>query len=169
MDRPGRDEYAEYYHTYVGKVPGGDIVDILGEQRDEIEALVRGIPEARGGYRYADGKWTVKDVVGHVVDTERVFGYRMLAFARGDQTPLPSMEQDDYVAGGNFAARTLASLADEFAGLRASHVALVRSFDDAVSVRRGTASGVEFTVRALAYILAGHARHHAGVLRERYL
>jgi len=169
MDRPGRDEYAEYYHTYVGRVPQGDIVDILTAQHGEFAALVRSIPEARGDHRYAEGKWTVKEVVGHVVDAERVFGCRMLAFARGDRTRLPSFEQDDYVAGGNFDSRTLGSLADEFESLRASHLVLLRSFDDEISKRSGIASDNPFTVRSIAYILAGHAAHHAGVLRERYL
>jgi hypothetical protein len=111
----------------------------------------------------------VKEVVGHLVDTEHVMGFRALAFARGDRTPLPGFEQDDYVSGGRFDDRSFASLAAEFEGLRDAHLALFATFDDATWLRRGTASGCEFTTRAVAWILAGHVMHHAAVLDERYL
>jgi hypothetical protein len=169
MQRPARGEYADYYHQYIEKVGDGDIGDILEAQRQDFVSRVKGIPAALGDHRYAEGKWSVKEVVGHVIDVERVFGYRMMAFARGDKTPLPSMEQDEYAAGGKFGARTLEDLAEEFSHLRSSHLTLIRSLDDEVSARTGTASGFEFTVRAIAYVLAGHAEHHLGVLAERYL
>jgi hypothetical protein len=169
MERPARGEYADYYHLYVSRVPDGDIVDILDAQRDEFESLLRGLEPGRGRHRYADEKWSIAEVAGHIVDTERLFGSRALAFARGDKTPLPAFEQDDYVARANFDKRSLADLADEFQYLRNSLLALFRSFDDEIWARRGTASGFEFTVRAVPYILAGHLKHHVGVLQERYL
>jgi hypothetical protein len=169
MERPDRSEYVDYYHQYISRVPDGDIVGILEAQRDEFVARLRSIPEERGDHRYAEGKWTVKEVVGHVVDAERVFGVRSLAFARGDKTPLPAFEQDDYVARANFGARTIADLADEFESLRTSLVILFRSFDDDIWMRRGTASGFEFTTRVVPWVIAGHLMHHAAVLEERYL
>jgi hypothetical protein len=169
MECPSRSEYAEYYHRYIERVPDGDIVGILEAQRDEFVSRLRSISEERGDHRYADGKWTVKEVVGHVTDAERIFGYRTLAFGRGDKTPLPAFEHDDYVARANFAERTIADLADEFESLRTALVVLLRSFDDEVWMRRGTASGFEFTTRAVAWIIAGHVMHHAAVLEECYL
>lgn len=169
MLRPDRSEYADYYHGYIARVPDGDIVETLEAQRRDAGSFLLSVPEGRGGYRYAEGKWTLKDVIGHVVDAERVFGFRALAFARRDPAAIPGMEQDDYVAAGRFAARSLESLREEFDGLRRSHVALFGSFDDGTWSRRGTASGVDFTVRAVAWILAGHAFHHLAVIRERYL
>jgi len=169
MGRPARDEYADYCHLYVDQVPDGDIIGILEAQRDDFVALLRGIDPGRGGYRYADGKWSILEMAGHIVDTERVFGSRALAFARGDKTPLPGFDQDDYVANANFNARTLADLSEEFLHLRNSLLVLFRSFDAEIWARRGTASGFGLTVRAVPYILAGHLMHHVGVLQERYL
>jgi hypothetical protein len=168
MTRPGRDEYGGYYHVYVGRVPDGDIVETLAAQLEAFGRLMRGVPEERGGYRYAEGKWSVKEVLGHLVDTERVLGYRALAFARGDETPLPGFDQNAYVAGAGFDGRSIADLVDEFGGLRRSHLALFRSLDDEVRMRRGTASRFSFTTRAVAWIIAGHLIHHAAVLREAY-
>ena len=125
--------------------------------------------EERGDHRYGPGKWSVKETVGHLMDVERVFAVRALAFARGDPGPLPGMEQDDYVAGANFGARTLADLFEEYRLIRASNLILFRSFDDGIAARRGTASGVEFTAKSIPFILAGHELHHVGILRERYL
>jgi hypothetical protein len=167
--RPDRSEYAEYYHTYVSKVPDGDIVESLAAQGAEFVARIESFPEERGDHRYAEGKWSVKEVIGHLVDTERVMGYRALAFARGDTTPLPGIDQDVYVGGGNFADRTLPDLAAEFEALRVSHLNLFASFDDTIWMRAGTASDCGFTTRAVAWIMAGHVTHHAAVLTERYL
>jgi hypothetical protein len=169
MGRPDRSEYVDYYHLYVGRVPEGDIVKTLDAQRGELVSLLRSIPEDRGDFRYAEGKWSVKELIGHIKDTERVMGFRGLAFARGDRTALPAFDQDEYVRGGNFGARTIADLTVEFESMRTSHLALFRSFDDEIWMRRGTASGYEFTTRAIAWILAGHVMHHLAVLEERYL
>ena len=168
-ERPGRDECAEYYHGYVDRVPEGDVLETLARQGEEFAARLRRISEDLGDHRYAEGKWSVKELIGHLVDTERVFGFRALVFARGDRSPLPGMEPDDYVARGGFGARTIADLADELESLRRANVTLFRSFDKEVRSRRGVASGCEFTTRAVAWILAGHVTHHASVLEERYL
>jgi uncharacterized damage-inducible protein DinB len=167
--RPGRDEYAPYYEKYVSLVPAGDIVSTLERQLTETLALLRSVPEERADSSYEPGKWSVKELVGHVCDTERVFSHRALRFARGDRTPLPGYEQDDYVRAANFGMRTLASIAEEFARVRASTVALFQSFDEEAWARRGTANDNEVSVRALAHILAGHELHHINILRERYL
>lgn len=169
MNKPAPSEYAEYFDRYIGKVPDGDILELLSAQLDDFLGMLESVGEEKAGFRYAPGKWSIKELVGHVVDTERIFGTRALAVARGDQTPLPSFEQDEYVEGGNFDARTLKSLTEEFASLRRSHLSLFQSFDEEVWNRRGSAGGNEFTVRAIAWTVAGHLIHHAEVLKERYL
>ena len=120
-------------------------------------------------YRCAPGKWSIKEVIGHLVDSERVFAYRALCFSRNDKNPLPSMEQDDYVTYGNFDRRTLQDLGDEFRYVRLSSIILFKSFDKEIELRRGTASGFEFTVRTFPYIIAGHVEHHLKILKDRYL
>ncbi len=167
--RPQPWEYFEYYGLYVDKVPEGDVLSLLDEEHRETQRLLAEIPEQRADYRYAPGKWSVKEIIGHVIDSERVFGYRALSFARGDPAALPSMEQDEWAAASNAASRPLTALAEEFAIVRKSHIALFASFDEQVWQRSGTASGFEFTVRSLPYIILGHELHHLEVLRERYL
>lgn len=167
--RPGTDEYAPYYGTYIGKVPDGDLRAMLASQLAETLALIRSIPESRGGHRYAPDKWSIKGVLGHLADSERIFSYRALRIGRGDTTPLPGFEQDDYVPMGNFDARTLRDLADELAAVRQATIHLFAHLDHAAFERRGTASGNPVSVRALAYIIAGHELHHVGILKTRYL
>lgn len=169
MPRPDKTEFAPYYGRYVDKVPDGPIVDVLASGMNETLTLLRSIPEARADHRYAPGKWSIKEVVGHVIDGERVFAYRALRFARRDETPLASFEQDDYVPAGNFGARTLADLADEFEAVRGATIHLFRHFDETQLSRRGTAADNPVSVRALGYITAGHEVHHREILRERYL
>ncbi|UCF19617.1 MAG: DinB family protein [Gemmatimonadota bacterium] len=162
-------DYFEYYGLYVDKVPKGNVLSLLEEKHLETQELLAEIPEERADYRYASGKWSVKEIIGHLIDSERVFGYRALSFARGDPAHLPSMEQDDWAAASNAALRPLADLASEFGIVRRSHIALFAGFDDSMWKRRGTASGFEFTVRSFPYIILGHELHHLDVLRERYL
>ena len=169
LDRPPATEYAPFHAGYVASVPEGDIFEILSRQGTEFPAFLHGLGEARGDYRYAPEKWTVKEVIGHVNDAERIFSVRALRFARGDETPLASFEQNEYVPKGNFGARTLASLADEFGHLRAATLDLFFHLDVDALARRGTASGFNVTVRAMAYVIAGHVAHHERVLRERYM
>lgn len=169
VERPPASEYAPYQSGYVAAVPDGDIFEILARQGTDFPRLLQSVGEARGNHRYAPDKWTIKEMIGHVNDTERVFAYRALRFARGDETPLASFEQDLYVPNGNFNARTLSSLADEFAHLRAGTLDLYSYLDANALARRGTASGFVVSVRAMAFVIAGHVAHHERVLREKYL
>ena len=166
--RPAATEYAPYYGTYVSLVTTDDILGALESQRLQTSQLLAPRSERDGNFRYAPGKWSVKEVVGHLSDAERIFSYRAMRIARGDTTPLASFEQEDYIRGANFTERTLADLSEEFSLIRAASMALFRSLSDEAWSKRGTASINEVTVRALAYIIAGHELHHRQVLNERY-
>jgi uncharacterized damage-inducible protein DinB len=168
QNRPQASEYAPYYQKYVALVPEGEIVETLEAQLRETKLLLARLSEKEAEFRYAEGKWSVKEVLGHISDTERVFAYRLLRIARGDQTPLAGFDQDDYVKTGNFSARPLAELLEEFTVVRRATIALLRTLDEAAWLRRGVANQKEISVRALAFILAGHERHHRRVLQERY-
>ena len=167
--RPSADEYASFYETYVSLVPDGDVVGTLSRQLDETLALLRNVPAAQEDFSYEPGKWSVKEVVGHMTDAERIFSYRALCIARGDKANLPGMDQDDYMSSATFSKRRLPDLAAEFEYVRRATLSLLRHLDEGAWLRRGTANDNEITVRALAYILAGHEAHHVNVLRERYL
>lgn len=168
MKRPEAGEFAEYYGKYIAKVPGADVPGILASERLQMSRLFAGRSERDGNFRYAPGKWTIKEVLGHVTDAERIFAYRALRIARGDETPLSSFEQDDYVKSGGFASRTLADLVEEFDAVRGASISLFRSFDDAAWGRRGVASEKQVTARALGFITAGHQIHHRMILQESY-
>src|SRR6266446_3985126 len=167
FSRPQAGEYNPYYDRYISLVGSDDIVKLLEQQAPQTAAHFK-TADAKADYRYAPGKWSVKEVLGHVNDTERIMAYRALRIARGDQTPLAGFEQDDYVRGGNFAERTLANLAQEFGLVRAATIALFRSLQKDAWQRRGVANKNEVSVRALAFIVAGHALHHRLILEERY-
>ena len=169
ISRPQADEYATYYGNYISKVPEGDLLAMLATQVGDTLTLIRGIPEARGDYRYAPDKWSIKEVVGHICDTERIMGYRALRIARADATPLPGFEQNDYVPAGDFNRRTLGDLGEELAAVRQATLHLFRHLGPEALTRRGSASGNPFTPRALAYVIAGHERHHVGILKAKYL
>lgn len=167
--KPESGEYAPYYDRYISRVPPGDILTILEEQMENTMGFCADIDEEKAGYRYGEGKWSLKEVVGHIVDTERILAYRAFRFARKDETPLPGFEQDDYVKHSNYRERTLQNILKEFRAVRNSTIALFGNFDDAVWTYQGVASGFNISVRALAYILAGHELHHRKILEERYL
>jgi uncharacterized protein YijF (DUF1287 family) len=167
--RPAVSEYAAYYERYIALVPPGDVVAVLKQQIEETLQVLRAMPEAKGDFRYAPDKWSVKEVVGHLIDSERIFGCRALRFARKDATPLPGFEQDDYVRNGDFVTCRLQELAAEFGLVRQATVAMLQHLGPAAWDRRGVANKAEVTVRALAYIMAGHERHHLEILRTRYL
>ncbi|MEN8145831.1 MAG: DinB family protein [Gemmatimonadota bacterium] len=169
LRRPGPDEYNEYYGRYIDRVPDGDVLDVLRRGVAETRSVLSGASADRETYRYAPGKWSIREVIGHVLDTERTFGYRALAFARLDTAPYPSMDQDDYAAASNAYERPLTELMAEFAALREANVLMFGSFATDVWDRRGVASGNEFTVRSLPYIIAGHEIWHREVIRQRYL
>lgn len=167
--RPDRTEAAEYYFTYINQVADGEIVATLESQAKETAAFLRGIPDAKAGHRYAEGKWSLREVVCHLNDTERMFVFRAMWFARGFDTPLPSFDQDVALAASNADARSWGDLIEEFGAIRASTIAFFRSLPADAWMRRGTASGNPFTVRALAFITAGHTAHHVRIVKERYL
>jgi len=168
IPRPAASEFAEYYQRYVSQVPDGDLLSDLEKQGRETVKLLRGIDEKRSQHRYAEGKWTIREVAGHLIDTERVFAYRALSFARGDQTALPSFDENEWARTSNAGRRALPELIAEFELVRAATLAMFRGFTDVEFGRKGVASNNPITVRALAYIVAGHERHHVKVLRERY-
>jgi hypothetical protein len=166
--RPETDEYHEYYQTYVGVVPSGDILATLVEQERDLSQRLEGLDATGAMGRYAPDKWSVKEVLGHIIDTERVFTYRALTIGRGDSQPLPGMDQDLFAAGSNVAERDLADILEEYHAVRRATLSLFRSFDDRILSRVGTASGFAISVRALVFIVAGHERHHLAILAERY-
>jgi hypothetical protein len=166
--RPLPDEYAPYYEKYVSLISGEDILGALEAQRVQTGQLLAARSEREGNFRYAPGKWSVKEVIGHLSDSERIFSYRALRIARGDETPLPGFEQDDYVVSGGFNTRTLADMAEEFAVVRVATITLLQSLSEEAWKRRGTASDNPVTVRAMAYIIAGHELHHRKILDEKY-
>lgn len=167
--RPDATEYASFYASYIARVPDGDVVEVLRDGGRELVAALSAIPESRGDFRYAEGKWSVREMLGHVIDAERIFGYRALRLARADATPLPGFEENDYVPVSGADRRTLADLIDEIRAVRESTVKLFASLPEEAWARRGVVNGREVSVRALAYITAGHAMHHLRVLQERYL
>lgn len=169
IPRPAPDEFAPYYGTYVSAVDGDDALAPLETARHRTAAFLAAIPAARAGFRYAPEKWSVREVIGHLSDAERIFAYRLLRAARGDETPLASFDENAYVPAGGFERRTLPDIAAEFAVVRDATLSLVRNVDAAALERRTVASGKSVSARALAWIIAGHEIHHLRVLRERYL
>ena len=167
--RPQQGDYALYYEKYVALVPSGDFLEILQDQHRELLRMLSPLNDQQAEFRYAPGKWSIKEVIGHISDAERIFTYRLLRIARGDQTPLASFEQDGYIQTGNFSARALSDLLHEFSTVREATLSLIRSLDDAAWQRRGMASQKEVSVLALAFVIAGHDRHHRIILEERYL
>ena len=167
IGHPSTSEYAPFYAGYVARVTD-NVLKALDSQGRSTQAMLGVLTEAQAGHRYADGKWTVRDVVGHLADSERVFAYRALRIARADATPLAGYEQDDYVASAHADRRPLADLVAELAAVRASSLALFRGIEDEAWPRVGTANGYAVSVRALAHIIVGHERHHVEILRTRY-
>ena len=167
--RPERTEAAAYYSTYIDQVPDGEIVGILKSQLDEVLALCRTISEEKSLHRYAPGKWTIREVLNHLSDTERVFVFRAFWFARGFDTPLPSFEQETAVAGAHADDIPWARHVEEFQHVRIAALSLFRNLPADAWMRKGVASGNPVTVRALACIAAGHVAHHVAILKERYL
>jgi hypothetical protein len=167
-ERPKPAEYNVYYDRYISLIPGSDIVTTLATQLPKTIAFLSSRSEQDGELRYAPGKWSVKEVVGHMIDTERIMAYRALRFARNDRTPIPGYEQDDFVREGPYADLRLADLIEEFKAVRASTIALFRNLRSGDWTRRGVANQNEISVRALAYVIAGHEIHHRNILEERY-
>jgi DinB superfamily len=167
--RPRPGDYSTYYENYITLIGDEDILKILNDQSKKTQDILNSFSEHRGNYRYADGKWTVKEVVGHLLDTERVFAYRALCIARGEKKSLPGFDQNDYVSEGNFNRRELFDLNYEFRLLRESNLLLFRSFTPEMLKLKGFANESSVTVLAILFIIAGHEKHHMNVLREKYI
>jgi uncharacterized damage-inducible protein DinB len=167
MNRPQTHEYPVWAETYI-KLVGDDVIEQLEKQSTEFPDFINSLIE-KADYAYAPGKWTVKELIGHIIDSERVFVYRLMCFARGEQHALPGFEEDDYVATAHFSDRSLLSLSEEFALLRKSNLYLFKSLTEKELSRSGTASERQITVRAILFVTAGHIMHHVGIIKQRYL
>lgn len=168
MSRPLENEYAPYYQNYVSQAPEEDILPAMRSQVDALDVLLDRVAPDRETYRYAEGKWSIRELVGHLIDGERMFGYRVLCIARGETQNLPGFDQDQYMLTAPFDRIDLEDLLSEFRLVRLSNIAMLRTLDEAAWMRMGTANDSAVSVRALVYIMVGHVRHHMNVLRERY-
>ena len=169
LQRPALNESSEYFRLYINKVAGNDIIAALAEGQKTVEQFCRQIPAEKWDFRYAEGKWNIREVLAHLIDTERVMAYRALRVARNDKTPMPGFEQDDYTQYSNANNRSSESLLAEYMAVRASTLALFLNFDEEMFGRIGTASGHPASARASAYIIAGHEIHHLAIIKEKYL
>ena len=169
MNRPIDSEYANYFRGYIDQVSETDVMAVLRSELDDLDVLLDRVPADKETYAYDAGKWTIRQVVGHLIDGERVFGYRALCIARGETQNLPGFEQDDYLQTSPYNHMDLEDLLSELRLVRLSNIAMFRSLDGAAWDRVGTANNNQVSVRALAFIMAGHLRHHMNVLREKYL
>lgn len=168
IGRPGPDEYPPFFADYVARVPEADVLPALHDQVDIVEAAFASVPVSGEGYRYAAEKWNVRQIAGHLTDSERVLGYRALCFARGESQSLPGFDEDEYVRHAPFESIALTDLVREWRHLRESHVLMFRGLTSDAWHRVGTANGSRVTVRAMAYVLVGHVRHHLAIFEERY-
>lgn len=169
MQRPESNEYPNFYKGYVDAVAGSDLLSILPQINQNTVKLLADLPEEKWDYRYAEDKWSIKEVISHLSDSERIFANRALRFARNDATPLPGFKQNDYVPQSNASSRSLTDIVEEFAAIRNATIPLFQSFTEEMWGRSGTASGGGITVRAIGFVIAGHEQHHQNILRERYL
>jgi len=169
MSRPNPQDAAAYYHRYINYVQGNSLQQAMQNHLHEIKDFYNNLPQEKAAYAYAEGKWTVKELLQHVIDTERIFGYRALCISRKDTTPLPGFEENDYAATSNANSRTLQSLKEEFNAVRHSTDCMLASLNDDQLSSTGTASGNSITANAVAFIILGHLLHHKAILQERYL
>jgi len=167
--RPTKNDYPDYAQKYLDLIEGDDIISILHQSSKELTDVINSFPESKGDYSYDKDKWTVKQVIGHLMDTDRIFAYRALSIARGEKQPLPSFDQNIYVLNGNFNKKSLAELSYEYRLLRESNLLLFRSFDSLIYQNRGIAAGSEVTVLGIMFMVAGHQKHHIKILKEKYL
>ena len=164
-----QNEYAPYYQPYVELVQEGDLITILSEQMEEMVAFLKDITDLQAEYRYGEGKWSLKEVIGHVIDAERIMAYRLLSIARGESQNLPGFNEEDYVRQAAFTKQSVDELLQHFTIVRQSTVVLLKSLGDEEWLRRGSANNYDITVRALAVIIAGHELHHRHIINERYM
>ena len=168
IQRPGETEFAPFYAGYVSLVPEGEVLGVLESQPGEVARLAASVPLVRETHRYAPGKWSLREVFGHITDGERVFGYRSFCISRGETASLPGFDENEYIKTSGFDQRPLADLARDFAAIREANLTVLRRLPEKDWDRTGTAFAKLVSVRALAYIMAGHVRHHLGILRDRY-
>ncbi|MFA6597274.1 MAG: DinB family protein [Ignavibacteriaceae bacterium] len=169
MQKPEATEYAPYYQRYIDLINADDIFSFFKLQAEEIVSLFKNISEEEAAFRYAEGKWMMKEVLSHIVDSERIFGYRVLAISRGEKNPLPGFSADDYVANGKYQNRNLQSLLNEYAHLSSANLELFKTLDDEMLSQKGIASGKEITARAIIFVTIGHEKHHLDIIKTRYL
>lgn len=169
MNRPETNEFDPYYNAYISLIEGNDVLPVLDAQPAELRALISSVPEEKGTFAYAEGKWTIKELLSHLIDGERMFAYRTLRVSRGDETPIEGFEQDGYIENSNANNRSFAELLEEFDLQRRSNMLLFNNLSDEASQRTGIANEKSISTRALIYTMAGHVRHHIGILKERYL
>ena len=162
-------EYPKYYESYVKLVDGDDIVGILEEQMESTSEFLSGIPEERGDHSYADGKWSIKEVLGHLIDCERIFAYRALTISRKDKADLPGFSENEYIDNGNYNERELSGIIEELRKVRESNLLLFKGMTDEMLDQVGRANNGNISVRAILYIIAGHGRHHIDFLKKHYL
>jgi uncharacterized damage-inducible protein DinB len=168
-EKPETHEYGSFYHNYIALLPDGiHVLDILKQQSEELSGMLSNLDDESALYRYRPGKWSIKEVLGHLTDTERIFSFRALSIARGEKTELPGFDHDSYVALAEFDSAGLNRLTDEYSAVRASTRLMFMGFNEEMLIRQGVANQAPCTVRALAFIIAGHERHHIGLLRNRY-
>lgn len=169
MQKPETSEYDPYYGAYISLVTEPDLISVLAGQPAELNELLGGLDEEKGKFAYADGKWTIKESISHLIDGERIFAYRALRISRGDTTPIAGFEQDGYIENSHANERSFDDLLGEFGELRSANLRLLKNLDDHGWKRMGTASEKPISVRALGFIMAGHLRHHMGLLKSKYL
>ena len=170
MQRPAAGEFDPYYDGYISQIKDGeDLLAVMERQPEELRSLFAQVSEDRGTHAYTEGKWTIKELLSHIIDGERMFAYRILRVSRGDETPIEGFEQDGYIENSNANNRPFADLLDEFDLTRRSNMLMFRNLSDDAGARIGTANNVRISARAIAYIMAGHVRHHENILKERYL
>ncbi|MGM0834577.1 MAG: DinB family protein [Bacillota bacterium] len=169
LKRPEENEYPSYYYNYIKLVPSGNLLEILEDQIKEAVTFFSGLSEEQGNLAYANGKWTVKEVIGHIIDTERIMSYRLLRISRGDKSPLAGFSEEDYAVEGKFTERMLTELVEELQTVRKSTISLLRGMPEHVWLRGGIANELPVTAQAVAYIIAGHLIHHLNIIEERYL
>ncbi len=169
IQKPSAEEYNAYYQPFIDLIEGDDLTQILENTHSATHKLIRNLPLKKQDYRYAEGKWTIKEVLLHLIDTERIFNYRALRFARQDKTDLPGFEQDDYIPTAKASARSIESIAQELAAVRRSTIMLFQNFDEEMMNSIGTANGTQMSVRAISLVIPGHELHHCNIIKERYL
>lgn len=167
-NRPNPDEYGDYYDNYISLVEKPNVIEALIQQGQQVYALIQRLSEDDAAHRYAEDKWSVKEIIGHLVDTERIMAYRALCISRGEQTSLPGYDHDAYVEQADFANRSLQSLSAEYDALRNANISMFSSFTKEQILHKGTANEQTVSVRALTFIIAGHEKHHLNILQEKY-